>query len=145
MWLLSFAVVISCCCNEARYQIELKRFSGTWEVDTATIDGEPVPFAKVGTKFHVENGTFQVLDPGERLAGTGLDKFQWLIGRGQPSRVQVFWFEGIYKFNGSDELRFCVKYHGQGVEGEDAKQWRSPQDFVARKGEDHLLVVLKRR
>ncbi len=145
MWLLSFAVTIACCCNEARYQFEMQRFRGTWEVVAASVDGEPVPFSKVGTKFRVADGTFRVLDPGERLAGTGLDEFQWVIDRWQPSRILVFWFEGIYKFNDNDELQFCVKYNGQGVEGEYAKQWRPPTDFVARKGQEHLFVVLKRR
>jgi hypothetical protein len=76
------------------------------------------------------------------LQGTGLMDLR-LNPFSKPRGISVMWCVGIYEFE-KDRLKICVKYHGQGVEGEAARRWRPPRDFVVRKGQDHILFIFKR-
>jgi hypothetical protein len=128
----------------------LRQFCGDWEVIRAAVDGDKViplyqtfPCTKVGTRIRVDKEMFRVVYPDKRTPREAWDDAEWIISRWPPRRIGVYWCEGIYKFSG-DELQLCIEYHGQGVEGEEAKRWRAPEDFDARKGQNHLLVSLKR-
>ena len=141
---------MACCSGDALHQIERQRFVGNWELVAASRDGEVLhdsdlaPFsAELGTSIRFKDGAYQVLDDQWRLGL--LKELNWEIVRWEPGSIWVFWFQGIYEFKGNDDLWICVKYHGQGVEGEEARRWRPPADFAVHKGADHVLFVLKRR
>ncbi len=53
-------------------------------------------------------------------------------------------FVGVYRFNRADEIELAVTYYGQGVEGERARRWRPPDEFVRRAERDTFHVVLWR-
>ena len=61
----------------------------------------------------------------------------------KPKEIYVCWCEGIYEIT-EDRIRFCVKYHGQGVEGEAARRWKAPVDFVVREGQGHDMWTFER-
>ena len=136
-------MILFFCSNEAINQLQLHTFQGDWKVVEASFDGEPVALSEVGRRFCVQKSKFRAIDPGKALQGFDID-FAWAIFRWQPSRIIVFWFEGLYELTGTNQLRLCLKYAGQGVEGEFARRWRPPVDFVVRKGQEHFLVVLER-
>lgn len=61
----------------------------------------------------------------------------------RPKAIGIAWCEGIYEVT-QDRIRFCIKYHGQGVEGEAARRWKAPVDFVVRVGQDHEIWTFER-
>lgn len=61
----------------------------------------------------------------------------------KPKYVAVMWSEGIYEVS-KDRIRFCIKYHGQGVEGEAARRWKAPVDFTVREGQGHMHWTFER-
>jgi hypothetical protein len=150
MWQIVFMTTLAAYSGNAVHEFERQRFIGTWEMTAASCDGETLheyenaPFsAELGSKVCFSTGTYRVLDDQWRL--DSLTDFGWDIPRCEPASIRVFWFQGIYEFKSNDELWICVSYHGQGVEGEEARRWRPPADFAVRKDHGHLLFVLKRR
>jgi hypothetical protein len=150
MWLIALTSTIALSCHDALHDLERRRFIGSWELVAASFDGEVMneavlaPFSSnAGTEIHFNERTYWVDDDDWRLRK--IAHLQWSLHPREPNGIYLFWFEGIYEFRENDELRICVKYHGQGVEGLEAKRWRRPTEFTARKGEDQSLFVLKRR
>lgn len=150
MWLIALTSTIALSCHDALHDLERQRFLGAWELVAASFDGEAMneavlaPFSSnVGTEIRFNEKTYCVEDDAWRLHS--IDHLQWNLHPWEATCIYLFWFEGIYEFRGNDELWICVKYHGQGVEGEEARRWRRPTEFTACKGEDQALLVLKRR
>lgn len=82
-------------------------------------------------------GIFEESDEPQALNRMGLDPLS------KPKKIGIAWSEGIYELNG-DNMRFCTKYHGQGVEGESARQWKAPVDFTVKSGQQHVLWSFER-
>ncbi len=142
---------------------EWQRFQGTWTITSVTLDGGEIKTTAIGQKIRFDgyrlpakpkDGHVTVDATHSVIHGVIPENHGVLAGwpnevdfflaplRPQPYAL-VFWFEGIYELKG-DRLRVCLKYHGQGVEGEAARRWRMPTDFAAKKGQDHYVITLER-
>lgn len=150
MWLGALMSTIAVCCQAAVHDLERQRFLGDWEVIEATDDGKPFYSALlapagvgtgVGVRFRQHDFTILADDWPAKENST----FPWSLHPWDRPCVFIFWYEGIYEFRGTDELWICAEYHGQGVEGEAAKRWRRPEDFVVREGQRHVIIGLKRK
>jgi len=89
------------------------------------------------SKDEKERWIFEESDEPNSLNRMGID------ASSKPKKIGIAWCEGIYELNG-DSMRFCVKYHGQGVEGEAARRWKAPVDFTVRPGQGHDLWSFER-
>lgn len=89
------------------------------------------------SKDENERWIFEESDDHNALNRMGID------ASSKPKKIGIAWSEGIYELN-SDTMRFCTKYHGQGVEGEAARRWKAPVDFVVRAGQSHDLWSFER-
>ena len=89
------------------------------------------------SKDEKERWIFEESDEPQSLNRFGIDPLS------KPKKIGIAWSEGIYELNG-DSMRFCTKYHGQGVEGEAARRWKAPVDFTVRAGQGHDLWSFER-
>jgi hypothetical protein len=148
--LLAHAIAMIACGHEVLYQQELRRFQGDWSVVEASVDGNKsfefgsgLLFDSVGAHFRIKGDKLLPLPSGKRLDEQPVFNLQ--LDPFRPGRLTLFfWFIGIYEFSDKDTIRLCLKYGGQGVEGLEAAYWKPPSDFVVRKGQHHMLIVLKR-
>lgn len=150
MWLGALMSTIAVCCHAAVHDLDKQRIVGEWEVIEASVDGEPLhstllaPLSdEAGVRVRFREKEFAVL--ADDWPAKENNAFPWSLHPIEISCIFIVWHEGIYEFRGDDELWICAKYHGQGVEGEYAKRWRRPEDFVVRDGQQHVIIGLKRK
>lgn len=128
---------------------DLIRMQGRWQVTFAT-DGTVAEKFPNGVPMLIKGNQIISLSKDEKLHGVFVESSntwaanRFLIERAGKSKIVYFaWHTGIYDVTAT-RIRFCLKYAGQGVEGEEARRWKPPVDFVVRPGQQHLLITFER-
>jgi uncharacterized protein (TIGR03067 family) len=118
---------------------ELKKFEGTWVIESFEQDGEKTPAdAFKGTKLVCKDDTFTMTMPGVTYKGT----FKVDVAK-KPKHIDIHFTEGpekgknikgIYEIEG-DTYKLCIKMMGDKDR---------PTEFATKAGSGIALEVLKR-
>lgn len=118
---------------------DLQCMQGTWRVTINGTVGLVDVFPK-GMLMRIQGNRIISLESDQRsrdlfpatgdyeLNQMGIDPFT------KPKTIGILWSEGIYEVT-HNQIRFSIKYHGQGVEGEAARRWKMPVDFAVKAGQ----------
>ena len=123
---------------------DLEKLQGTWAIASITYDGGDVP-ADTVSKLHFEVKGDQWLIKGDdevakeyAKATVKLDPsvkprlIDFHVGAGSEKGTDI---EGIYEWNGADEIKVCAKVIGK----------ERPSEFASAENSRIVLMVLKRQ
>ena len=136
----SLVIVLFLSLEQSFVYSEMQRFQGSWTMQSAALDDKEFNSA-VGREIIFQGFNVRSLFPRDAV---DIERMPFVVNPLRRPPVICGWCEGIYEFQ-QDELKICLKYHGQGVEGEAARTWKPPGDFSIKKGQGHYLFVLKRK
>ncbi|WP_417737244.1 hypothetical protein [Rosistilla oblonga] len=148
--------------DESGVSRQYKPFQGRWKV-TADVKVAPIKLDVPEIYVDVVGRSFVLhgadVAPNYRRAyeyrvpaDGDVTPYQYLHERGTgnlgdiidtPNQITVFWFVGIFRF-AEDRLELCLRYCGQGVEGEAAQTFRPPTSFDAKQTKDTGIIILER-
>jgi len=127
---------------------DLIRMQGKWQMTVAT-DGVPAEKIPKGMVVEIKGNQIISLAKDKSLHGVLVesdDKYSmnrfFLDHKLMPKTVYFACYIGIYDVTNT-RIRFCLKYAGQGVEGEAASQWKAPTDFIVKPGQQHMLITFE--
>ena len=148
--------------DETELPAEYKPFQGRWKVMTnvkvapINLRAPEIYVDVVGNSFVLHGPSIQpqyrrayefgVPAPADkslyqRLHDQGIGKFADVVDT--PNQIAVFWFIGIHRFV-DDRLELCLRYWGQGVEGEEAQNFRPPSSFDENLPTNAGIITLER-
>lgn len=84
----------------------------------------------------------QAENPYRELRKRGAKKLDKIVD--VENQIVVFWCVGIYKFK-VKELHLALKYCGQGLEGQNFRDFHPPSSFDDEQMEDEGRIVLRRK
>ena len=79
--------------------------------------------------------------PYQYLHEQGIGKLAGLVDL--PNQITVFWWVGLYRFH-NNRLELRLKYCGQGVEGDAAREFRPPSSFDPHPPKDVARIFLEK-
>ncbi len=122
---------------------DLEKLQGTWGISSITYDGGDVPsdivsklrFAVKGDEWAVQGEEEVAKEYGKatlKLDATAKPRLiDFHIGEGSEKGAEI---EGIYEWNGDDEIKICAKVIGK----------ERPTEFASAENSRVALMVLKR-
>lgn len=149
-------------CEEPKIPQRLKPFQGKWLVKSIHVGSQakeladPIRIEVIGQKFFIRSADDALLrDQGlpfsicDNDGPTFYDRLKESAGpdlgelANIKNQIYVFWFIGLYRFV-DGELELVLTYCGQGLEGEQFRQFRPPTDFERRDDESQTHILLRR-
>ena len=102
-----------------------KELRGNWTVSQFDHNGKSIPKTMYPDAFTVSATHFWPADLTRTQAEDQSRIYPVRLSRTDDSRIAVFWFCGVYKLS-KDSVDLLLSYRGQGLEGEEAKNWQWP-------------------
>jgi uncharacterized protein (TIGR03067 family) len=122
---------------------DLEKLKGTWAISTITYDGGDVPGDIVSKlRFEIKGDQWNIKGEEEvakeyakatlKLDATAKPRLiDFHVGEGSEKGADI---EGIYEWNGADEIKICAKVIGK----------ERPNEFASAENSRVVLMVLKR-